>query len=301
MDWVLASLTGSILIAGVSVLDKRILMAHVPGVSGFYGLVGVIQIGIAGVVLLAVPWEIGASGTAVAWSIVSGLCWGITLLLMFSALRGLEVSRAVPAYHTFPVFVAIMAVTFLDEHLSVLHWVSILLVVAGAGLVMVGQKQEEGVQNNRVAMTFVFLASAATAVGMVTSKVALEEMNFWNVLALRSIFLGAVLLVPGLMPQGLRQAKVVLADPKAVGLILFAEALIAPVAMYAMLLALSLGSAALVTTLLSTRPVFVLLISASLSTRVWNLMNEPLTRDVLVLKSTSTAMVVGGAAALTLA
>ena len=243
MDWVLASLTGSILIAGVSVLDKRILMAHVPGVSGFYGLVGVIQIGIAGVVLLAVPWESGASGTAVAWSIVSGLCWGITLLLMFSALRGLEVSRAVPAYHTFPVFVAIMAVTFLDEHLSVLHWVSILLVVAGAGLVMVGQKQEEGRRNNKVAMTFVFLASAATAVGMVTSKVALEEMNFWNVLALRSIFLGAVLLVPGLMPQGLRQAKVVLADPKAVGLILFAEALIAPVAMYAMLLALSLGSA----------------------------------------------------------
>ena len=301
MDWVLASLTGSILIAGVSVLDKRILMAHVPGVSGFYGLVGVIQIGIAGVVLLAVPWESGASGTAVAWSIVSGLCWGITLLLMFSALRGLEVSRAVPAYHTFPVFVAIMAVTFLDEHLSVLHWVAILLVVAGAGLVMVGQKQEEGRRNNKVAMTFVFLASAATAVGMVTSKVALEEMNFWNVLALRSIFLGAVLLVPGLMPQGLRQAKVVLADPKAVGLILFAEALIAPVAMYAMLLALSLGSAALVTTLLSTRPVFVLLISASLSTRVWNLMNEPLTRDVLVLKSTSTAMVVGGAAALTLA
>ena len=301
MDWVLASLTGSILIAGVSVLDKRILMAHVPGVSGFYGLVGVIQIGIAGVVLLAVPWQSGASGTAVAWSIVSGLCWGTTLLLMFSALRGLEVSRVVPVYHTFPVFVAVMAVIFLDEQLSFLHWLAILLVVAGAGLVMVGQKQEEGGQSNKVAVTFVFLASAATAVGMVTSKVALEEMNLWNVLALRSIFLGAVLLLPGLMPQGLRQVRVVLADPKAVGLILFAEALIAPVAMYAMLLALSLGSAALVTTLLSTRPVFVLLISALLSTRLWNLMNEPLTRDVLVLKSTSTAMVVGGAVALTLA
>ena len=282
-------------------LDKRILMAHVPGVSGFYGLVGVIQVGVAGVVLLAVPWQSGASGTAIAWSIVSGLCWGITLLLMFSALRGLEVSRVVPAYHVFPVFVAIMAVTFLDEHLSALHWVAILLVVAGAGMVIVGQKQEEGGQNNKIAIAFVFLASVATAVGMVTSKVALEEMNFWNVLALRSMFLGAVLLLPGLMPQGLRQAKLILADPKAVGLILFAEALIAPAAMYAMLLALSLGSAALVTTLLSTRPVFVLLISASLSTRFWNLMNEPLTKDVLVLKSVSTAMVVGGAAVLTLA
>lgn len=76
--------------------------------------------------------------------------------------------------------------------------------------------------------------------------------------------------------------------------------MIAPVAIYFMLLALSLGSAALVMTLLSTQPVFVLLISALLSTRYWNVMQEALTRESLGLKGVSIAMVVGGAAVLTL-
>ena len=301
MDWILASLAGSSLIAVVSILDKRILEAHIPGISGFFAFVGGIQVVIAVVAVLAVPWQAGAPGSAIAWSIVSGLCWGLTLILMFSALRGLEVSRVVATYHIFPVFVAIMAVLFLGEHLTYLHWLAILLVVSGGGLVMLGQRQEEGGHSNRLAIAFVFFASAATGVGLVTSKVALEEMNFWNVFALRSLFLGAVLLIPGLMPRGLRQMRVILANPRATGLILGTEGLIAPAAMYAMLLALSRGPAALVTTLLSTRPVFVLLISALLSTRIWNLMNEPLTKDVLVLKSASIAMVLSGVAVLTLA
>ena len=301
MDWVLASFAGSFLIAVVSIFDKRILMAHVPGVPGFLVLIGVIWVTIGALILLAMPWQAGTSGIAVAWAVVSGLCQGVGLLLMLTALRRLEVSRVVAAYHTYPVFVAIMAIIFLGERLSVLHWIAIVLVVAGGGLVMVGQKRGTAGSGNRMAITFVFLASAATALGMLTSKVALNEMDFCNVLGLRSVFLGAVFLLPGLTPQGLRQVKVILGNRTAVLLILLAEAMIAPVAMYSMLLALSLGSAALVTTLLSTQPVFVLLISALLSTRYWNVMQEPLTREALGLKGVSIAMVVGGAAVLTLA
>ncbi len=223
------------------------------------------------------------------------------MVLLFSALRGLEVSRVIPAYHTFPVFVAIMAVAFLDERLSLAHWLAILLVVAGAGLVMVGQGAKGSGTNSKGAFISVLLASVATAVAMVTSKVALEEMNFWNVFAMRSLFLGAVLLIPGLTPRGLRQARVILADAKAIALILITEGMIAFAAMYTMLLALSLGSPALATTVISTRPIFVLLISAALSTRFWNLLNEPLTKDVLALKILSAGMVVGGVGILTLA
>ena len=112
--------------------------------------------------------------------------------------------------------------------------------------------------------------------------------------------MGAVFLLPGVTPQGLRQVKVILGNRTSVLLILLAEAMIAPLAIYIMLLALSLGSAALVTTLLSTQPVFVLLISALLSTPYWNVIEEPLTREALGLKSVSIAMVVGGTAVLTL-
>ena len=301
MDWVLASFAGSFFIAADTVLAKRILMVHVPGVSGFLGLVGVIWVTIGALILLAMSWQAGTAGIAVAWAGVSGLCQGVGLLLMLTALRRLEVSRVVAAYHTYPVFVAIMAIIFLGERLSVSHWIAILLVVVGGGLIMVGQKRGTAGSGNRMAIAFVFLASASIALGMLTSKVAFNEGDFWNVFGLRSVFLAAVFLLPGLTPQGLRQVKVILGNRTAVLVILLGEAMIAPVAIYFMLLALSRGPAALVTTLLSTRPVFVFLISALLSTRYWNVMEEPLTREALGLKGASIAMVVGGAAVLTLA
>jgi transporter family protein len=301
VDWVLASFAGSFLIAVNTVFAKRILMVHVPGVSGYLGLVGVIWVTIGALVLLAMPWQAGTSGIAVAWAVVSGLCQGVGLLLMVTALSRLEVSRVVAAYHTYPVLVAIMAVMFLGERLSVLHWIAIMLVVVGGGLVMVGQKRRTAGSGNRLAIVFVFLASACIALGMLTSKMALNEGEFWNVFGLRSVFIGTVFLLLGLTPQGLRQVKVILGNRTAVLLTLLAEAVIAPVAIYFMVLALSLGSAALVTTLLSTQPVFVLLMSALLSTRYWNVMQEPLTRETLGLKGVSIAMVVGGVAVLTLA
>lgn len=147
----------------------------------------------------------------------------------------------------------------------------------------------------------VFLSSAAMGVGVVTSNIALEGISFWNVFALRSFFLGFVLLIPGFIPQGMRQLRVIFLTPKAIILILATEAVIAPMAMYAMLLGLSLGPASLVATLFSTRPVFVLLITSLLSTRIWNLMNEPLDKQVLGLKIVSTSIVVLGVSILVLA
>jgi drug/metabolite transporter (DMT)-like permease len=301
VDWVLASFAGTFLIAVNVVFVKRLLMVHLPGVSGYLGLVGVIWITIGALILLATPWQAGTSGIAVGWTVASGLCHGVGLLLMVTALRRLEVSRVNAAFHTYPVFVAIMATNVLGERLSVLHWIAIILVVVGGGLVMVGQKQVAVKSGNRVAILYVFLASAGMALGMLTSKVALNEMEFWNVFGLRSVCFGAVFLLLGLTPQGLRQMKVILGNRAVFLRVLFAEAMIGPVGLTCQLLALSLGSAALVTTLLSTQPVFVLLISALLSTRYWNVMEEPLTKEALGLKGVSIAMVVGGVAVLTLA
>jgi len=281
------------------VLDKRIITVHVPGLSSFYALVGAVQVAVAVFLFAVVPWEGGASGGVVA-AAVSGALWGPSLMLLFYALRVMEVSRVVPVFHTFPVFVAIMAVVFLDERLLPVHWLAILAVVGGAGLVTVGQDQGKTSQRTTLAFALLVLASIITAVATLASKMALEEMNFWNVFALRSLFLGAVLLTPAMRPQSLRQVRAVLARGRAVGLILFTEGVVAQAGVYTMLLALSLGPASLVSALTSTRPVFVLIISALLSTRLWRVLDEPLTRKALVLKGVSTAMVVGGVSVLSL-
>lgn len=301
MDWGLAALSSAAIFAGVSVLDKRILTFYVPGVWGFYAIVGFIQLAMALVAALAVPWKGGPPAAALA-AVASGALWGCVLLSLFYALRALEVSRAIPFYNTFPVFVAFMSLAFLGEELTGLHWLAIITVIVGAGLSTVGQggnaQRTGGLKRGYVALV---LASLFTAAGTVTSKAALDEMNFWNVFALRSLFLGLVLLVPGLMATGRHQALQVLAERKALPLIVFTEGMLAPAGLFTMLLALSLGPASLAATLMSTRPIFVLLISAVLSTSFFRLLDEPLTRDVLPVKVISTVLVVVGVGALSLA
>ena len=83
-------------------------------------------------------------------------------------------------------------------------------------------------------------------------------------------------------------------------LFIFLAEIGAQAGIYLMILALSIGSAASVTTLLATQPVFVLLLSSLLSTRYWNVIGEPLTKEALGLKTTSVTMVVIGAIVLTL-
>ena len=301
MGWVLTSLASSVIVAAVFVFSKRILMVHVPGVSGYRVLIGVIWVNIGAWVLLAMPWQSGTSDIAAAWAIVAGLCSGVSLSLLVTAISRLDVSRVVAGFHTYPVFVAIMAILFLGESLSLLHWIAIVLVVVGGGLIMLSQQRGNRESDNRMGIIFVFLASAGFAVGVLTLKAAFNEGgDSWNVFGLRSVFIGAVFVISGFTPQGIRQVKLILSNRRSVLFIFLAE-FAAQVGIYLMVLALSIGSAASVTTLLATQPVFALIISSLLSTRYWNVIGEPLTREVLGLKSISVMMVVSGAIVLTLA
>lgn len=300
MGWALSALASAAIFALVSVLDKRILAVYVPGLPGFYNIVGFMQVGLAIAVVGLTPWH-GGNILAVTSTTASGVLWGLTLIFLFYGLRNLEVSRAVPFYNTFPVFVAFLAVAFLGERLSLIQWLAIFSVIVGAGFATVGQgAQSEGDLSARKGFGALILASLFTAGGIVTSKIALEEMDLWNVLALRSFFLGLVLLIPGLTRDGRRQARIVVRNTKGFLLTILTEGVLAWAGLFTMLLALALGPASLVATLMSSRPVFVLIISVVLSLRFIRFLNEPLTRDALVTKIVSTTLVVSGVSILTL-
>ena len=299
MEWVLASLASAAVFAVVSVIDKRILAVHVDGMFGFYFLVGLLQFVMAVVALLVEPWQ-GASMNTMVMAALSGFITGAGLLCLFYGIRALDVSRAIPIFHTFPVFVAILAVLFLGESVQPAQWFAILMVMAEAGLLAVGPQQSETFGSKGLGILAAVVASAGMAGGLVTSKIALEGMSLWNTFAFRSVFLGGVMLLPALRPTGMRQVAEIISNGRALSLILLTEGLLAGIAVYATLLAIDLGPASLASALMSTRPAFVLIFSALLSTRIWKLLDEPLTRDTWALKSGSTAIVIAGVGILTL-
>ncbi len=300
MSWVAIALIGTALFGVVSVLDKRILMNHVPSLSSFYFVLALLQVPMAIGTALVQPWDSGASTEAMIAAIVTGIFWGVGLLLLFYGLRMLEVSRVVPIFHTFPVITAVLAVLFLDEELLLVHWLAILAVVIGAGSIVLGQGQRRGPDRNYSVYALVLLGSLFMGAATVTNKLALEELPLWNVFALRQAMVGAVVVLPSLRPGIVSQVRKQLADRQGMALLIFTEGALVFVVHYLILVALDRGSASVVATLIATRPFFVLVYSALLSTPAWRILDEPLSRDTLALKFASTAMIIGGVSVLTL-
>ena len=119
MSWVFLALGSALAFAVVSALDKVLIQRFVPNPRAFIVLVGLIQFGLAVVILPFAKFSGYGIDTALI-SCASGFLAGIYLALMFWVMRMQDVSRVVPITSTHPIFVAILAQVFLGEIISAL-------------------------------------------------------------------------------------------------------------------------------------------------------------------------------------
>jgi drug/metabolite transporter, DME family len=299
MDWIGLGLASTLLFALVTVLDRRLLVKYFPVASSMSFLVGFIQFGVAGITLAVALPVMGVPESGPAWiALLSGIVWAVGLMSFFKGLQMEEVSRATPVAQSYPIFTSILAVIFLDEVMDPLQWVAVLVVVAGAGLVSF--RQVPGVHGfiNLKAFAILAFGSAMIGAAFVVGKSALEELDVWTMSGFRSIGMGMGLVALNYRSGTfghVRDAFQGFAGPR---MLIITEAILAPIALVILAAAIALGPVSLVSAVAATRPLFVLVLASALSTRVWNVMGEPLDRSTIALKATSTAMMVGGVVAL---
>ena len=131
-SWTTLAIMSASFYAAVSTLEKFIIERQVQDVRTFILICG-IQAWILGlIILLNQPIETGTPLGSVMLAIAAGLTESGGLILMFYTLRTDEVSRAVSVTQTFPIFVAILAVLFLNETLGLWEWMAIMVTVLGA-------------------------------------------------------------------------------------------------------------------------------------------------------------------------
>ena len=300
MDWVAVSLAGAAAFALVSILDKVLLVRFVPNARAFIVMVGLIQFPVAALALPFSSFEgIGASPLVVGY--FSGFLWGISLVAMFGVMSTQDVSRVVPVISTSPVFVAILAVIFLSESLSPLHWVAILATVAGAGLISLRSSSSSGRVGLGPSFFVLLLGSIALAGGQFLSKVALDDMDVATLLVTRSAGLGMAAVILPFRPSVVPLIRRAVTDPPTLAVFVMAEGFVVLLAMVLTLWAIGLGPVSLVATAMATRPLFVFAMSVALSSSLWPLLNEPLDRRTLLHKLASTGVIVGGIAGISLA
>ena len=142
MNWVVLSLGSAFTFAVISALEKILIQRYMPSFRVFLVLVGVFQFGLA---LVAVPLaqHSGYGLITLLMSLASGGLAGVYIAMMFWVTRTQDVSRVVPVTSTHIIFVAILAMVFLSEVISVLAWIGIILTMAGAALMSLGPTTSE--------------------------------------------------------------------------------------------------------------------------------------------------------------
>ena len=302
MNWVFLALGSALAFAVVSALDKILIQRFVPNPRAFIVLVGLIQFGLAAIVLPFATFSgYGADTALIAW--LSGFLAGIYLVLMFWVMRMQDVSRVVPITSTYPIFVAILAQVFLHEAIGVWAWGGILFTVAGATLMSFGpttRRSERG-QNQWIPFALLMVSSLAFGLSQYLTKVVAGDIDVWSMFVWRGIGLGmacvGIMIRKSMFPDLVRAIR----DPASISLTVFTEGLLVMVAVILQLQAIYSGPVSLAVTVMAIRPLFVFILGILLSLGVSRVLDEPLEGRILAVKLAAIAMTVGGIIAVTLA
>ena len=298
-SWVAVALLSASVSALVSIFDKTIIYRYARSPLTLPLLIGFAQtsIGVAVFAGVRVPEAATLENTGIA--LLSGAIFGLSGQLLMRVLYVQEVSRTIPVTQTAPIFVALIALTFLDESISLLQWAAIVATVVGAASLSLRTGAGSGTIVLNRAFYLLMLGALIQAVANVTGKIAVDELPVLYTHAMRSLGLGGIFLIVNARPAPWRDIRGYFVQRSPALLFVgFNELVVANAGLLLMLWALSLGPVSLVTALLGTRAMFVVVYSTGLAL-IWNgALGEETTRGALAVKVGSACLIVAGVAAI---
>ena len=247
----------------VTVTDKRLISVNMPNISSFYFIIVItlyVHTGLA-IIVFGIPDQLPLTHLLLAG--IAGLFWGASLWTMFIGYRFEEASRASAVIHTFPVFVALLAVPFLGEILSIAQCLAILIVVVGAFSISLRSSAGNLFTINK-AFPVLIAASILTALAHITGKYSLEKIEVEFVYAMRNFFM-ATFLAMFMRPKDTVTVIRALKNPQTLALVIVGETILAPIGIFLNVAASSIGAISIVSTVTAARPFFVFLYGSILS------------------------------------
>lgn len=288
MSWLLFAFLGTFLIAIAQVVDKYVITnwadPKVPMM--IFGPLSLIASSI-------IYFSIGFSSLMplyILFAISGGIIKFSGIMVYFKALQYEEISRIVPFQRITPIYVVILAFFFLNEVLSLMSYLGIVLVIIGAFLISIKDKIELKLSKG---FRLILLSSFLLAVGAVMLKFILGFTDYWTAFAyfrmgsffasLPLIYFNSDLIVNTFKQHGQKSIFVITGN----------EAM-AAVAHLFIAVATSLGAVSLVNSINAIRPFLVLSFSLILSFNHPHILKEKFDRRTIILKVVSTILVVIG-------
>ena len=294
MSWVSIAILSVTVGAIVNIIDSRLLSRQMPSLRSYLLLFAIIHFTYSWVFFFLFPLPKNLETESLLIAVASGLLRTAAITLLFYILQKEEVARVIPVFYTYPIFVAIMAEPLLEESLSYLQWLAIVVVVAGAIIISVRRGSSGFTIWLGKPFLLLFCSSLLMAMMNITSKYALAHISPWSLFWISTFCVSSVYLLISLRPHIFRQISNLKRRNSTLVLFVFNETLTALAAVL-LFWALETGPASLVSAIVGgSRPVFVFIFALILS-RIWPMFLEWQSGKVaLTLRITATIMIVGG-------
>lgn len=299
MSWVVGAFGNAILSGFVNVVDSHLITKRMPSLQAYMLPTAVMYLCFGAIFTGFFPLPSGIGTIHWLVAIGSGLAAALGIVLMLLTFRTGEVSRIVPVVHTFPVFVAMLAIPLLHETLSLLQWLAVFMTVAGA--VLISARRGTAGKGAQLSKSFALLlgSSLLIAVSNTASKYALGYLSFWNMYTINAFSFGAVFALISLRPDTVRQLRDMEERRWPLGLLALNELLVIPSVLVAYW-AIQNGPVSLVSTVIATRPFFVFVYTSALASISPAILSERLTRGTIGVKMVSIGLITGGIAIINL-
>ncbi|MFC2066799.1 EamA family transporter [Chloroflexota bacterium] len=221
MNWASTAILSAATLGLVNVIDSHLLSKRMPGFRAFLLPVGIIHLTYGSILFCLFPLPEGTGIWTVLAAVASGILRTSAASIMLYSFIRYEVSRVIPVVHTYPIFVAIMAIPLLGETLYYLEGLAIIIVVAGA--VMVSAEESPSGSTNWLGKPFLllFVSSLFFAMSDVASKYVLSYISFWNMYSLHVFCMSGIFLLISVRPsviKQLRNSAVILGNTKGPGI-----------------------------------------------------------------------------------
>ena len=283
----------------VSVVDKAIIFNYAKSSRTMPLLNGITQtiVGIVSLIISGIPSESDFATSAAA--VISGGLLGSALVILQRVLFTQEVSRSIPVTQSAPIFAAVLALFVLGESISLLQWGGITLAVLGSVLISI--RTDVRVSGILLHKSFYALMCAAFFFGAsnVIGKIALVELPLLYTHGLRMLAVGLILLFFSFRSESWVDVRSLFSRRSpALLLVAINDLLIAQAGVLALLWALSLGPASLVSAVAGIRALFTVSYSMGI-TKVWaGALGEESSTSSTLNKLFSTVVIVAGVAAI---
>ena len=285
MSWLLFTLLGINLWTFANIIDKNVVSKRVksPLTALIIGNIPALFYGLAA---LSITKVFSVEGFFL------GLGWTFILLLYFKALSLEEASKIIALYSITPISVSILAFSFLGEAFGPEKYIGIILIVIGAMLISM---KKFGKLKFSKALPLMAFTAVVYAIMLIMMKSTIDAQGFAPVFTGMEfgIFLGAF----SLMAVKKYRSEVMAAKKKTFG-ILFISSTFGVSGLLCMILALSMGPAALISAIEQTQSLFVLFYVVILTHLKPHIIKEDITRGPLMIKIVAIVMMVVGAIAI---